>query len=139
MARVPSHLDYDEASGWLYIADTGHGRVVRLDTRSGSPGADIISYDPIPVHRSMDGATLEEVVAPGIVERPSGLAFHEGVLFVTDNASGTIFAFSAEGELLRQLDTGLTAGELGGVTIGAQGQAFFTNLTSAEVTRVDAL
>jgi len=135
--RVPAHMDYDESSGWLYIADTGNGRVVRLDTKTGTPGADILAYDPILVHRSMDGAVLEEVVAPGVLERPSGLTLHRGVLFVADNASGVIHAFTTDGEPLRSLETGLVAGELGGVAIGPAGQAFFTNVKSAEVTRID--
>ncbi|HVJ18944.1 MAG TPA: hypothetical protein VM686_26165 [Polyangiaceae bacterium] len=135
---VPSHLDYDETSGWLYIADTGNGRVVRLDTKSGTAGADVITYDPIDVHRSMDGAVLEEVVAPGVLQLPSGLTLHDGVLFVTDNATGVIHAFSTAGEPLRSLQTGLAAGELGGVTIGgADGRAFVTNLKTAEVIRID--
>jgi hypothetical protein len=135
--RVPAHLDYDESSGWLYIADTGHGRVVRLDTKSGTPGADVETFDPILVHRSMDGAVLEEVVPAGVIERPSGLVLHDGVLFVSDNASGTIHAFTTQGELVRSLDTGLVSGELGGVAIGAEGRAFFANLVTSEVMRID--
>jgi DNA-binding beta-propeller fold protein YncE len=137
--RVPSHMDYDEKSGWLYVADSGHGRVVRLDTASGTPGADITAYDPILVHSAMDNAVLEEMIAPGLLERPSGLVLHRGVLFVTDNASGMIHAFNGEGEELRRLDTGLAPGVLGGVAIGAGGHAFFTNLINAEVTRIDPL
>jgi hypothetical protein len=135
--RVPSHLDYDETSGWLYIADTGHGRVVRLATASGSLGEELFSYDPIAVHNRMDGATLEEVVPAGMLARPSGLTLHRGIVFVGDNASGTIYAFTTDGRLARSLDTGLAAGELGGVAIGPEGQAFFANLVTSEVTRID--
>ncbi|NUN16550.1 MAG: hypothetical protein HUU55_23230, partial [Myxococcales bacterium] len=44
---VPSHMAFDAASGWLYIADTGNSRIVRLDTQSGTAG-NLIFNNPDP-------------------------------------------------------------------------------------------
>ncbi len=134
---VPSHMDYDESSGWLYVADTGHSRVVRLDTKSGVPDGEVTAYDPIEVHELRSGATTEDVVSAALLQQPSGLTLREGVLFVTDNASSSVLAFTLEGELLRRLDTGLPPGSLAGIAIGPDGRAFLANLASAEVLRVD--
>ena len=35
---VPSHLFYDQATAFLYIADTGNNRIDVLDTESGTRG-----------------------------------------------------------------------------------------------------
>ena len=35
MANIPGHMELDHTTGMLYIADTGAGRIMRLDTASG--------------------------------------------------------------------------------------------------------
>ena len=137
VSTVPSHLAYDRNTDLLYAVDTGHARLVRLDTKSGTRGADITQYDGVTVHSRMDGATLSEVVPPGLFVRPSGLTLHQNVLFVTDPALGRIFAFDLAGRLLRTLDTGLADGALGGIVIGPDEKAYFTDITSGEVLRID--
>ena len=133
MTNVPSHLAYDRETDMLYAADTGKARLVRLDTKTGTRGANIVEYDGVKVHSQMDGASLVEVVPPGVFERPSGLALHRRVLFVTDPALGRIFAFDRAGNLLRTLDTGFGDGALGGIVIGPDQKAYVTNITSGEV------
>ena len=107
--EVPSHLAYDARRRLVFAADTGHGRVVALDATSGFADGDVIDYDGLETNARMSGARLTEVVAPGILEMPSGVAFHEGVLFATDHATGKILALLPSGEILRELDTGLAA------------------------------
>ena len=41
---------------------------------------------------------------------PSGVALHGGTLFVTDHATGWIYAYGLVGARLNRLDTGLGAG-----------------------------
>ncbi len=139
VARVPSHLAYDAKTGFVYVADTGNGRILRLDSNTGTEDGVVDAYDPIPVHARMSGAVLEEVVPPGLLERPSGLTLHQGVLFVTDNLSSQVYAFTTQGELVRSLDTGLPAGSLSGIVIGPTGRAFLANLATSEVYRIDPL
>jgi hypothetical protein len=137
VTNVPSHLAYDRETDMLYAVDTGNARLVRLDTKTGTRGADIVQYDNVKVHSHMDGATLSEVVPPGVFERPSGLTLHRGVLFVTDPALGRIFAFDRAGRLLRTLDTGFADGALGGIVIGPDQKAYVTSIASGEVLRIE--
>lgn len=137
VTNVPSHLAYDRETDMLYAVDTGHARLVRLDAKTGTRGADIDQYDNAKVHSLMDGAMLSEVVPPGTFERPSGLTLHRRVLFVTDPALARIYAFDPAGRLLRTLDTGFDDGALGGIVIGPDQKAYITNITSGEVLRIE--
>jgi len=138
VAGVPSHLDLDSSSGTLYIADTGHGRIVKLDTTSGSEGSNVpVADEQIRVRKSMLGASLAELVAPGVLEAPSGLALHEGVLFATDNATSRIYAFDLEGRVVRTLDTGLPPRSLAGIAIGPDDRVYFVDLLTSHVRRID--
>ena len=135
--EVPSHLAYDARRGLVFAADTGNGRVVALDATSGVAAGDVPALDPIETHVRMTGARLTEVVAPGVLEMPSGVAFHEGVLFATDHATGKILALLPNGEILRELDTGLQPNSLAGIAIGPDGKAYVTDLSTRRVLRID--
>jgi len=140
--NVVSHLDFDPDSGWLFIADTGNGRIARLDPTSGTPGDRLTQeegdYDGLRTCNHMNGAVVETVIPEGdLLEAPSGLDIAGGELFVTDNTTSVIYAFSLEGELLNQLDTGLPTGSLGGVVVGPDDKVYFINRLNAEVYRID--
>ncbi len=138
LENVPSHMVFDSSDGSLYIADAGAGRVVRLDTTSGTAGSPMLpNYDQLANARMMTGATLEEVVGAGSITVPSGLALHEGVLYITDNATGIIHAVSLTGEALRTLDTGLAAGELAAFTVGPDGKGYYANKQTGDIFRID--
>ncbi|HEY8945558.1 MAG TPA: hypothetical protein VIM73_14920 [Polyangiaceae bacterium] len=136
--EVPSQLVLDRAKGFLYAADTGNARVVRLDITTGQPGANVPEYDGMPVHRRMDGAELTVLVADGALTLPSGLALHDDVLLVTDNASGRIHAFDMAGQELRSFDTGLGANALSGIAVGPDGVVYLSALSTGQVFRVEA-
>ena len=109
--EVPSHLELDRETGLLYIADTGNNRVAVLDTLTGTEGGKIKVAEPGTDHHSMDDAERWTLVEGGALGmgRPSGLALHEGVLYVGDHATGNLFALDAEtGEMIDWLPTGLT-------------------------------
>lgn len=135
--EVPSHLFLDKSRGELYVADTGGGRILRLDIKSGTPDGDILAYDPIAVHLRMSNATLDEVVAPGVLDMPSGIVFYDDVLFVTDYGTGMLHAFDRSGEVLASVDTGLGPGVLGGITIGPDGKAYLTDLKWGRAYRLE--
>lgn len=136
--EVPSHLVLDRETALLYVADTGHGRIARLDITSGFPiGEATPNYDRLHVHEQMGGATLVDVVPPGTVERPSGITLHRGVLLVTDNATSTVHAFDRNGAPLRSLQTGLPAGSLAGIAVGPDGKVYLTDLLTGAVYRLD--
>lgn len=136
--NVPSHMVFDPSDGSLFIADTGAGRVMRLDTKSGTPGGAMQpNYDNLAVAQMMNGAVLDVVVPPGTISAPSGLALHDAVLYVTDNASGLIHAYSLTGEPLRTLDTGLAAGNLASFTISPDGKGYYADQLVGAIYRID--
>jgi hypothetical protein len=77
--------------------------------------------EPLVVHRNVDGATLAEVVSPGVLAQPSGLTFVDDVLIVTE-PSGGIFFFDRDGQNLGKFETGLTS--LSGVALGPDGMLY---------------
>jgi hypothetical protein len=135
--EVPSHLAFDSDSWLLYAADSGHGRIVALDTSTGKPGPNVVTYDPIQTHYEMDDAKLSEVVRPGRLGVPSGLTLYAGVLFVTDVLTSNIVAYDTAGHTLATLATGLPPGSLAGITIGPDGRAYFADQIGRRVLRVD--
>jgi hypothetical protein len=135
--EVPSHLAFDPGSRLLYVADSGNGRVVALDTTSGKPGADVVIYEPIRTHYAMDDAKLTEVVKAGRLRVPSGLTLYEGVVFVTDALTSRIVAFDTFGHTLASLATDLPPGSLGGITIGPDGRAYVADAVGRRVLRID--
>jgi len=134
---VPSHLAYEADSARVYMADTGHGRVVALDTASGTPGPDLVPNEAMASAKSVVNARLIEIVPPGVLQAPSGLEIKDKVLFVTDNATSQIYAFDLEGKPLRKLDTGLPAGTLAGIAIGPDDRVYIVDLAQAQVRRID--
>jgi hypothetical protein len=135
--NAPSHMAFDPKTARLFVADTGHGRVVALDTTSGTPGEQLVVNDVMAVRQRMDGGTLIDVVPPGSVGEPSGLALEGGTLFVGDRASGTIHAFDGDGAARGTLDTGVGPGTLAGITIGPDDRLYFIEQYAGRVWRVD--
>jgi hypothetical protein len=137
VAGVPSGMAYDARRKVLYVSDSGHGRIVALDTTSGVHDGEITVYENIPTHARMSGAVVTEIASGFDV--PSGLALEEGVLFVTDHAASRIVAMDQAGRELRELDTGLPANSLAGITIGPDDKAYITDVESGTVYRIEPL
>ncbi len=138
--NVPSHMEFDHDEQYLYVVDSGNNRVVRLDALTGeeelAPGP---GYEPLAGFRVVEGAELEEVVPAGVMEMPSGLALHEGVLYVSDTDTSRIHAFDLEGTLLRSLDTGLPAGSLAGLAVSPDNRMYLSNMQTGVVYRIDPI
>ena len=137
--EIPSHLAYDQEERVLYVADTGNGRVARLDATGGEESGVIDTNEHIHKAVQMSGVTLEDFVPPGTLETPSGLVFHDGHLYVTDNATSRIYAFDRSGALVRSLDTGLPSGSLAGIAIGPDGRAYLSDLVTGKAYRIEPL
>jgi hypothetical protein len=133
---IPSHVVYDPASMLLYIADTGSGRVLALDTMSGTEGSSFSGNEPANRTR-IDDAVFSDVVAQGTLESPAGIELHQDLLYVSDNAQSRFYAFDLQGSLVRTLDTGLPAGSLAGFTFGPDGKVYFVDMLTSRVHRVD--
>ena len=140
MPNVPSHVVFNPADAQLYIADSGHQRIVKLDTTSGTPGGRLSPlYEALAASGSRDDAVLTELVAAGHLSQPSGIVLHDGVLYVTDHATSRFHAFDLNGNELRSLETGLPAGTLAGLTVGRDGRIWFVDMLGGAVFRIDPL
>lgn len=137
-AGVPSHLLFRAEDKMLYVADSGNGRVAKLDTTSGTLGKFLPKMEPQGTHRQMNDATIVDVVAAGgALKVPSGIKIKNDLLYVTDNATGFIAAYSLDGERLNELDTGLGAGALAGLDFGPDGRLYFVDMIGQRVLRID--
>lgn len=136
---VPGHLVFDPADSMLYIADTGNGRIAKLDTKSGAMGRKLPTKEPNDLFAEMTDASITDVVAGGgELQKPSGLELQDGYLFVSDNATSKITAFSKSGERVNQLDTRLPPGSLAGMAFGPDGKLYLVDMIGNRVLRVDA-
>jgi hypothetical protein len=87
-------------------------------------------------HQQIDGATLSDVVAPGVLTRPSGITLAGDKLLVTDNATSKLWWFEKNGTALGSVDTGLAPGSLAGVAVGPDGQIYLSDLKLGTAYRV---
>src|SRR5262245_53709967 len=57
---VPGHMVEDKATGWLYIADNGTNRVIRVNTLTGVLGANLVppssGYENLAEYKAVTGA-----------------------------------------------------------------------------------
>jgi hypothetical protein len=137
--EVPSHAAYDKKRKLVYVADTGHGRLLSVDPSTATLGGAIDVYEELHGSGEMVGASVVELVPPGTLQAPSGVALAGDVLYVTDNATSHVHAFSTDGTALGSLDTALPTGTLAGVAVGPDMRVYFTDLLTGAVRRVTPL
>ncbi len=131
---VPSHLVLDPDTGWLYVADTANGRVMRLDTNTGEIGDDLREeMEYLEEYSEVNDAVFEEF-ASGLDE-PSGIAIADGRLFVSDYGNGEIVAFDFEGNELDRMQS--EADGIMGITVGPDGKLWFVDGEDNQMIRVD--
>lgn len=138
VAGVGSHMELDHATGLLYVADTGNARVAVLDTASGSAGGSIgPDYDGAAMSARTGGVLTTLVTGAAVgLEQPSGLALHDGILYVTDRARGTIHAFDLTGTELDFLDLSDRLSTIGGIEVDAEGRLYVVTYEPPSVIRI---
>lgn len=135
---VPSHMVYAGNNGKLYVADTGNARIGVLDPSTALASSSVRGFEtPIIEMEGADWTTLIDADA-GELEAPSGITLNDDILYVTDNATSRITAFSLEGERLDWLDLDLAAGSLMGVRVDARGALVVVDNLGESVLAVSA-
>ena len=131
---VPSHMEVDRDSGWLYYTDTASGRVMRLDTASGGESRGLpLNMEYLEDFAEWDGATIE-TVADGLSE-PSGLAISGGLVYVGDHGTGEIIVYDLDGTEVDRAQT--PADSLMGLEIGPNGRVWYVDGARNEVVLID--
>lgn len=144
---VVAHVAMNREAGLLYAADTGNNRIAVLDTSTGSVGPRIMpNYDRTDQAKVV-GAELTTVVdgnAAGL-QAPAGLELHDGHLYVSDNATSTIYAFKANGtnqaELVDSMDVSrfVEAGSMQGLALDGEGNIYVADAANNRVLRLAPL
>ena len=133
VANIPGHMELDHETGMLYVADTGAGRIMRLDTTSGTNTGSLPGDWDGATYEGVEGADYQALVE-GLGE-PSGLALHDGRLFVSDHASGEVIALELDGTEIERMST--PAERIMGIEIGPEGNLWYADAGANEVVRVD--
>jgi hypothetical protein len=132
LANIPGHMELDHASGMLYVVDTGGGRVMRLDTATGTNTGALAGDKDGAVYDGVEGADFQ-VVAEGLDE-PSGIALKDERIFVSEHGTGDIIAFDLGGAEIDRMST--PAKRIMGITIGPAGDLWYADAGANEVVRV---
>ena len=137
---TPSHVFFDASDNFLYVADTGNARVVRLDTTTGKKGGSLERYnEPLKDEGVMTGTDVEEIVAPGTLTKPSGLEIYNDLLYVTDTATSTFHIFDKTGKEIGSFPMELPAGSLAGLAFGPDQKLYFVDKVGGAIYRADSL
>lgn len=134
--QAPGHMMVHHASGWLYVADPGGGRVLRLDIASGEKGPDLReTEEPVQEYAWWEGVRWEEVVTG--LDRPGSIAVSTDRLFVGEWGTGVIHEYTLAGEPLRTLDTEVGPEKLYGIELGPDEKLWLVELATPGAWRID--
>ncbi len=136
---VPCHLVLDKTSNWLYIADAGNRRVLRLDITSGTVSGNRPAFaqtEPLVEYSQMTGITWEVVADTGFVQ-PAGIEIVGNRLLVSDRDNGEIRVFDISGttvDYVGKISTGRAG--MNGIKVGPEGNVWYVNGGSNELRRI---
>jgi hypothetical protein len=141
-AGVPSHLYYRVSEKAVYFADTTNGRVIKFLPASATMTANnpMRNRDGLTMGPSIElsGAMPTDVVAKGMVEKPSGIEIKGETMYVTDNANGKIFKFSIAGAMQGSVQTDVKPAGMAGITMGPDNKLYFVDMVGNRVLRLDS-
>jgi len=133
---APGHMMIDHATGLLYVADTGDGRVLTIDTQSGARGDDLHTREE-PLQDYAEWVDVGWATLIEGLDRPGGLALDADHLYVGEWGTGIIHVYDRDGTALQTLDTGLGEGALYGIEIGPDGALWVAETATPAVYRLD--
>ena len=131
---VASGMTMNYETGELFIANTGEGTIEWVDTTSGEKEGNLFQNLELLEEYSEYTGVDHSTFASGFDE-PSGVWYHNGVLFVSDHATGEIIALDMDGDEIERIDTGADA--IMGMTVGPQGHLWYVDAGANELIRID--
>lgn len=139
---VPSHLVFEPGSQLLYMADTGHGRVVTFDPKSATDAQAMTALENVDGLRDaqdLNGGELKELIGSSYgMLLPSGLELHGEAIYVSDHETSTIHKFALDGAPLGKLVVpGVERGALAGIAFGPDGKLYLVDMVGDRVLRLD--
>ncbi len=142
-ANIPGHMILDKANGILYIADTGAGRVVWVNTDDPTTTNTNIYNDPSRMETLAEYREITNVewgvLASGL-SAPSGIALYGDTLFVSQNYNGKISAYdlASNGKSATHLQTVDTdANSIMGLEVGPNGKLWYVDAGLNRIIRID--
>jgi sugar lactone lactonase YvrE len=133
---APGHMMIDPETGLLYVADTGGGRILRLDPVSGEKVKPLRTFnEPLEEYASWGGVDWAELVSG--LNAPGGLAIGGGWLYIAEFGTGILYVFDMDGKLVQSLDTGKGPGAIYGIELGPDGKLWVADNASPGVFRLD--
>jgi DNA-binding beta-propeller fold protein YncE len=150
VSGLPSHLYFEHATGRLFIANTGNSTISVLETQGfnvDTENLSAIGFSPAgPNYETSTQGVSTQLTLTTLVDgtandvsmtRPSGLHLHNNNIIVSDNQSGTIFAFdSTTGALVDYLPLGQLAQDIMGVVTDFEGNLYVVDSTGNQVLRI---
>ena len=138
--NVPSHMVVDKQNNWLYYADGGTGRVLRMKTTSGTVGANLAvpstGAEPLAEYKAVTGAT-NEVMVSGLTS-PCGVDYRKDRLIVSDYSTGIIHIYNTTTAPATLVGTIITGGPgVMGVRITDDNKIWYVNATTSKFMRID--
>jgi hypothetical protein len=142
VSTAPSHLQYDVERKLLYMADSGHSRIVTFDPASAtesSMASSLENLDGLRQAVDLNGGKLNDLVPSSYgLKLPSGLEIHGQALYVSDNETSTIHKFSLEGAPLgKAVIPDVAPGGLAGLDFGPDGKLYFVDMLEGRVLRLE--
>lgn len=135
---LSSHMEIDPVSGWLYIADTGNERILRMDPNSGSIAQNLNPYgEQLAGYWLMTG-TDWNVVADSGLSNPTGLDIYEDRLLVSDYTNGDIIVYDISQDPVVELGriaTGLN-NEIMGLKVSPDGEIWYVCSNANELYQI---
>ena len=140
---VPGHMELDHDTGILYIADPAANRVLWVNTDDATyTSTDLMNdpsrLEPLAEYKRFNGIEWG-VLATGL-DRPTGIALHDGHLFVSEYGNGNIVAYDLPsdgkgGTYVDEIQTSATA--IMGLEFGPNGHLYYVDNGQDEVVRID--
>lgn len=134
---IPGHVVLDKTSDWLYICDTGNGRLLRMKIGTGSKKQDLTSYETLKEKWEMKDVTWE-VVATGL-SKPCGVDVFGERLVVTDNGTNEIIIFDISSSTISEVgrvSVPHSNPNIRGVKVDYKGHIWFVDYANHNVFRL---